>query len=58
MEIEANTFASELLMPMMLLAPLIDTNGFDLDDVEQLQMLAKRFKVSLSALQFRLLALS
>ena len=58
MEIEANTFASELLMPTKLLAPLIDTNGFDLDDVEQLQMIAKRFKVSLSALQFRLLALS
>jgi len=57
-EIEANNFASELLMPTQLLEPLVDEKGFDLDDVELLQALAKRFKVSLSALQFRLLAMN
>ena len=58
MEIEANAFASELLLPKHLLEPHVDVDGFDLDDVDHLQSLAKRFKVSLSALQYRLLAFS
>lgn len=58
MEIEANAFASELLMPKNLLEPVIDAGNIDLDDVDRLQMVAKKFKVSLSALQYRLLAFS
>ncbi|MBV1918337.1 MAG: ImmA/IrrE family metallo-endopeptidase [Sphingomonadaceae bacterium] len=56
MEIEANAFASELLIPRDLLEPIIGTGDFDLDDVDRLQSIAKKFKVSLSALQYRLLA--
>lgn len=56
MEIEANAFASELLMPKHLLEPLIDAGNIDLDDVDRLQTIAKKFKVSLSAFQYRLLA--
>lgn len=56
MEIEANAFASELLIPKVLLEPMIGTGDIDLDDVDRLQSIAKKFKVSLSALQYRLLA--
>lgn len=56
MEIEANAFASELLLPRDLLEPMIDAGDIDLDDVDRLQSIAKKFKVSLSALQYRLLA--
>lgn len=56
MEIEANAFASELLIPRDLIEPIIDAGDIDLDDVDRLQTIAKRFKVSLSALQYRLLA--
>lgn len=56
MEIEANAFASELLIPKYLLEPVIGTGDIDLDDVDRLQSIAKKFKVSLSALQYRLLA--
>ena len=56
MEIEANAFASELLIPRDLLEPVIGTGDIDLDDVDRLQSIAKKFKVSLSALQYRLLA--
>jgi Zn-dependent peptidase ImmA (M78 family) len=56
MEIEANAFASELLMPKSLLEPAINAGEIDMDDVDRLQTIAKKFKVSLSALQYRLLA--
>lgn len=56
MEIQSNAFASELLMPKSLLETFLDLNRFDLDDVDHLQTIAKRFKVSLSALQYRLIA--
>jgi Zn-dependent peptidase ImmA (M78 family) len=56
MEIEANAFASELLIPRDLLEPVIGAGDIDLDDVDRLQAIAKKFKVSLSALQYRLLA--
>lgn len=55
-EIEANAFASELLIPTARLASAVNLSSFDLDDVEHLQALAKRFKVSVSAMQYRLLA--
>lgn len=56
LEIEANAFASELLIPKDLLEPMIGAGDIDLDDVDRLQAIAKKFKVSLSALQYRLLA--
>ena len=52
-EIEANVFASELLMPRQLIAT--EAGAFlDFDDEVGLASLARRFKVSLAALQFRL----
>lgn len=57
LEIEANTFASELLMPRDLVAPLLKQT-IDLNDEAQLLAEAKRFRVSLAALQFRLASLS
>lgn len=52
-EIEANNFAAELLMPEQWLAPLVE--GVDVADDEGLAVVAKKFKVSVAALQFRLL---
>jgi Zn-dependent peptidase ImmA (M78 family) len=53
LEREANAFAAELLMPRKLLAGALDERMLDLDD-DRLLALAKRFKVSLMALQYRL----
>ncbi|WP_439472056.1 ImmA/IrrE family metallo-endopeptidase [Brevundimonas sp.] len=55
-EIEANAFAAELLMPRFLLETMMDAGGFDLEDDEKVEALARRFRVSASALRFRLLA--
>lgn len=52
-EIEANTFASELLMPRQLFAEIVG-HGIDLNDETRLSEIARRFKVSLAALQYRL----
>lgn len=54
-EIQANIFASELLMPRDFMMSAV--NGLDLDDDDVRQRLAKKFKVSLAALEFRLAAL-
>lgn len=56
MEVEANAFASELLMPDFLIAAISDQN-VDLNDEAKLLSLARRFKVSVAALQFRLAAI-
>lgn len=56
MEIQANAFASELLMPESILEKMLDVSSVDLDDTESLQAIARKFKVSLSALQYRLMA--
>lgn len=56
MEIQANAFASELLMPSFLIEKLIDLSSFGLEDVDQLNALAKRFKISPQAMQYRLMA--
>lgn len=53
LEREANAFAAELLMPTKLLAGALDDRMLDLDD-DRLLALAKGFKVSLMALQYRL----
>lgn len=57
MEIEANTFASELLMPTELLMAILDGRPVDLEDDEAVAALAKRFKVSAAAIRYRLSSL-
>jgi Zn-dependent peptidase ImmA (M78 family) len=56
-EIEANTFASELLIPEDLLLEALDGRSVDLEDDESIAVLAKRFRVSEAAMRFRLTAL-
>jgi Zn-dependent peptidase ImmA (M78 family) len=53
-EIEANAFASELLMPTDFLLEALDASGLDLDDEEGIAALARRFRVSVSAMHYRL----
>ena len=53
-EIEANTFAAELLMPADFLAAVLDGRSVDLEDDEAIASLAKRFRVSEAAMRFRL----
>ena len=54
-EIQANVFASELLLPRDQIVALGEQ--LDLDDERQLLECASKFQVSLAALQFRLAAL-
>lgn len=54
MEIEANFFAAELLMPRAMLAKALGDEPFDIDDEDAVSALAKSFKVSPSAMRFRL----
>jgi Zn-dependent peptidase ImmA (M78 family) len=56
-EIEANAFASELLVPAQLLAAFLNGRSIDLEDDEAVAALAKRFRVSEAAMRFRLDAL-
>ena len=53
-EIQANAFASELLMPLSLLMDLVEPAGLDLDDDDRIEALARRLRVSTSALRYRL----
>ncbi|WP_068874777.1 MULTISPECIES: ImmA/IrrE family metallo-endopeptidase [unclassified Phenylobacterium] len=54
LEIDANAFASELLMPRQFLIEAIGDAGIDVDDDAAVQALARRFKVSASAMRNRL----
>lgn len=54
MEIEANAFASELLIPGDLLAAALEGGGVDLEDEAAIEALARRFRVSPAAMRFRL----
>ena len=54
MEIEANLFAAELLMPEVLLTNALGDEPFDIDNESAVSALAKTFKVSPSAMRFRL----
>lgn len=56
-EIEANVFASELLMPTDLLRAALKGRSVDLEDDEAVAALAKRFRVSEAAMRHRLDAL-
>jgi IrrE N-terminal-like domain len=53
LEIEANAFAAELLMPEELLSAVLDEK-LDLEDPQVLEALANKFRVSMTALQHRL----
>ena len=55
-EIEANAFASELLIPRGLLDAELAGRLVDLEDVALVKALAKRFKVSEAAMRYRLQA--
>jgi Zn-dependent peptidase ImmA (M78 family) len=53
-EIEANQFAAELLMPTAFLIQALENKPFDIDDEGPLDELAKKFRVSRQALEFRI----
>jgi Zn-dependent peptidase ImmA (M78 family) len=54
MEIAANAFASELLIPGQLLAAALEGGGVDLEDEAGVEALARRFRVSPAAMRLRL----
>ena len=54
MEMEANRYAAELLMPSFLLLPMLKRNGFDIDDERPLEILSRKFHVSKQALGYRI----
>ncbi len=54
MEMEANSFAAELLMPTFLLVPMLRKKGYDIDDEGPLEELSQRFRVSKLALEYRI----
>lgn len=58
MEIQANQFASELLMPRALIEKILMENPFDIDDDRPIEELAKKFKVSKQALEYRIRSVS
>lgn len=56
-EIEANAFAAELLMPKSMLKEVIAGGEIDIESDIQIEALAKKFRVSASAIRYRLLGL-
>jgi len=52
LEIEANRFAAELLMPYSMIMQDID-EMFDVEDPQELRILAARYEVSPLAMQIR-----
>jgi Zn-dependent peptidase ImmA (M78 family) len=53
-EIQANRFASELLMPTAFLVAALEGQPFDIDDEGPLEALARKFRVSRQALEYRI----
>jgi Zn-dependent peptidase ImmA (M78 family) len=53
-EIEANQFAAELLMPEALIKQALENEPFDIDDDSPIEELAKKFRVSRQALEYRI----
>jgi len=53
-EIEANQFAAALLMPKTLIESAIGGKPLDIDDDRPLEEIAKKFRVSKQALEFRI----
>jgi Zn-dependent peptidase ImmA (M78 family) len=56
LEIEANQFAAELLMPEALIKQALESKPFDIDDDSPIEELAKKFRVSRQALEYRIRA--
>lgn len=56
-EVEANTFAAELLMPAAMLSAEVQAHPFDYEDDAQIRALADRYRVSVQAMSFRLVNL-
>lgn len=54
LEIQANAFAAELLMPITLISDALGDKGIDLDDEQQVEALARKFRVSTTAMSNRL----
>lgn len=54
LEVQANAFAAELLMPRDLLVAALDGGGVDMDDDVAVEALARKFRVSASAMRYRL----
>ncbi len=54
MEVEANLFAAELLMPASFLALSLKEYPIDIDDEAAITALARKYKVSAAAMRFRL----
>lgn len=53
-EIDANQFAAELLMPQVMLEEDLANQPIDMEDEEAMKKLAKKYKVSLPAMTFRI----
>ena len=56
-EIEANRFAAELLMPRSLLEQTLTERTLDINDEKSIEVIAQRFKVSKQAMSHRINAL-
>jgi Zn-dependent peptidase ImmA (M78 family) len=56
-EIQANQFAAELLMPYKLIKKELSGKQFDIEDEKPMQQLAKKFRVSRQALEYRIRSL-
>ena len=54
-EMEANAFASELLIPTELLRPALGGRPVDFEDEDEIGILARKFRVSPAAMRYRLL---
>lgn len=57
-EIQANQFAAELLMPNKLIKKELSGKQFDIEDERPMERLAKKFRVSKQALEYRIRNLS
>lgn len=55
LEIEANRFAAELLMPEWAVRRVLEHKSIDIDDDRTIADMAKKFRVSRQALQYRLI---
>jgi Zn-dependent peptidase ImmA (M78 family) len=53
-EIEANRFSAELLMPTAWFLQALATKPFDIDNEAPLEEIARKFRVSRQALDFRI----
>ena len=56
-EIEANQFAAELLMPRVVVDEALAGKQFDIENEEPMEQLAKTFRVSKQALEYRIRSL-